>query len=147
MSATQVETPILDLAFEEAVPFAEDVAPKTAKRGRAASVKAEPQTPAYRAGVIAKGFENIYATVGMTVFAFDQHCGQTIIENSEKMAASLDVLAKNNPAVRRVLSKMLTTSAWSEVIIAHAPLVMAIAGHHVPAVRSMLGMDAEEAAE
>lgn len=130
------ETPLVDLVVENAIDPLEDKAPKSSGRTRAA---AEGKTPPYRQGVIAKGFTKIYGSVGMAVFAFDQHCGKAILENAEDMANSLDTLAKDNPAVRRVLSRMITTSAWSEVIVAHAPLVMAIAGHHVPVIREMLG--------
>lgn len=135
MAATDYETPLVDLVIEDAVDPLKDTAPKSSGRG----TKAEPKTPAYRQGVIAKGFTKIYGTVGLAVFAFDQHCGQAILESAEGMANSLDTLAKDNPAVRRVLSRMITTSAWSEVIVAHAPLVMAIAGHHVPVIRELLG--------
>lgn len=131
---TAYETPLVDLVIEDAVDPLKDTAPKSGR-----SVKADPKTPVYRQGVIAKGFTKIYGSVGMGVFAFDQDCGRAILENAEAMANSLDTLAKDNPAVRRVLSRMLTTSAWSEVIIAHAPLVMAIATHHVPVIRDLLG--------
>lgn len=78
---------------------------------------------------------NVYTGIGMSVMPFDPGCGRIIIENAEKCAESLDELARTNPAVRRVLMSLITTSAWGAVIMAHAPIMMAIAMHHVPALR------------
>lgn len=130
------ETPLVDLVVEDVEPFPEDVAPKQT-RGRGRPKSEAPYTPPYRKGAIAAGFTKIYGSAGMALFMVDQQCGKAVIENAETMAQSLETLAKDNPAVRRVLSKMLTTSAWSEVIIAHAPLVIAIASHHVPVVKEL----------
>ena len=71
----------------------------------------------------------------MSVMPFDPSCGRIIIENSEKCADALDDLAKTNSAVRYFLITLFTTSAWGAVVMAHAPIVMAIAMHHVPALK------------
>jgi hypothetical protein len=66
---------------------------------------------------------------------FDPSCGRIVIENAEKCAEALDELAKTNTAVRNFLIGLCTTSAWGAVLMAHAPIVMAIAMHHVPALK------------
>lgn len=91
--------------------------------------------PAHPKGGLIEPLENMYVSIGMVVLSFDPHCGNTIIENANACAKSLDDLAKRNPAVRRVLMRLISTSALGAVITAHAPIMMAIAMHHVPALQ------------
>jgi hypothetical protein len=77
----------------------------------------------------------LYVGIGMSVMPFDPSCGRTIIENADKCAEALDELAKTNTAIRNFLIGLCTTSAWGAVLMAHAPIVMAIAMHHVPALK------------
>lgn len=90
-----------------------------------------PKQNKYRQGELAKALTRTYGSVGMMLFPFDSQCGSTILENSEEMANSLEQLAKENDAVKRVLEKMVATGAWTAVIGAHLPVVMSIANHHV----------------
>lgn len=111
-----------------------------AKRGERRSRKERPARETrrdipYPRGGFRGPLTNVYTGIGMTVMPFDPGCGRIIIENAEKCAESLDELARTNPAVRRVLMSLITTSAWGAVIMAHAPIMMAIAMHHVPALR------------
>lgn len=111
-------------------------APKSGKRTPKAKAKKTPgPAPAMPRGGLKGPLVNVYTGIGMSVMPFDPGCGRIIIENAEACATALDDLAKTNPAVRRVLLSLVTTSAWGAVIMAHAPIVMAIAMHHVPALR------------
>lgn len=101
----------------------------TRKERKVPSVKPMPR------GGLKPALSQMYAGIGMAVMPFDPSCARVIIENADKCAESLDELAKTNPAVRRMLISLVTTSAWGSVIMAHAPIVMAIMMHHVPALR------------
>jgi len=96
--------------------------------------KARPVPPMPRGG-LKPALEQMYSGVGIMIMPFDPHCAKIVMDNASECAAALDELAKNNPEVRRVLISLVTTSAWGKVIIAHAPIVMAVAMHHIPALR------------
>jgi len=105
------------------------------KNGGAKKAKVrKPEPPAPRGG-LRKPLEDLYAGLGMMLIPFDPSCGKVIIEAAPRCAETLDDLAKTNPAVRRILISLVTTSALGAVIMAHAPILMAIAMHHIPALR------------
>lgn len=104
-------------------------APRAEKTRRTAAPKLMPK------GGLKPALAQMYTGIGMAVMPFDPACGRVIIENAGSCAESLDELAKTNPAVRNLLISLVTTSAWGAVIMAHAPILMAIAMHHVPALR------------
>lgn len=81
-----------------------------------------------------KSLTKMYGTVGMVVFAMDQQCGSTVIENAEKMAEAMDEWAAENAAVRRVLMRVAEGSAVTKVIAVHAPVFISIATHHGPSL-------------
>lgn len=109
--------------------------PKSGKNARAPREKKARPAPAMPRGGLKPALTQMYAGIGLAVIPFDPSCGRIIIENAETCASSLDELAKTNPAVRRVLLSLVTTSAWGAVMMAHAPILMAVAMHHVPALR------------
>lgn len=94
----------------------------------------KPVPPAPRGG-LRKPLEDMYTGMGMMMMPFDPSCGKVIIEAAPRCAETLDELAKTNPAVRRILISLVTTSALGAVIMAHAPILMAIAMHHIPQLR------------
>lgn len=108
------------------------------KKRKAAAPKAakpkKPVPPTPRGG-LRQPLEDLYTGMGMMLMPFDANCGKIIIDAAPRCAETLDDLAKTNPAVRRILISLLTTSALGAVIMAHAPILMAIAMHHVPALR------------
>lgn len=106
---------------------------KTIEERRAAKAK-KPVPPAPRGG-LRQPLEDLYTGLGMMIMPFDAHCGKIIIDAAPRCAETLDDLAKTNPAVRRILISLVTTSAMGAVIMAHAPIIMAIAMHHVPALK------------
>lgn len=113
---------------------------KNGGKGSSGSART-PRTPKTRqAKALPKGglkgpLTQLYVGIGMSVMPFDPSCGRTIIENADKCAEALDELAKTNTAIRNFLIGLCTTSAWGAVLMAHAPIVMAIAMHHVPALK------------
>lgn len=112
--------------------------PKSEKKTRQTRERKAPRAAAAKPlpkGGLKPALAQMYAGVGMAVMPFDPSCGRVILENAETCAESLDELAKTNTAVRNLLISLVTTSAWGAVIMAHAPILMAIAMHHVPALR------------
>lgn len=108
---------------------------KKTRQTRERSTRSIPSVKPMPKGGLKPALAQMYAGVGMAVMPFDPACGRVVLENAERCAESLDELAKTNPAVRNLLISLVTTSAWGAVIMAHAPILMAIAMHHVPALR------------
>lgn len=72
---------------------------------------------------------DLYQFIGASVRPFDEFTGDTIIEQADKCADSVYKLAQSNDAVRRFIIGLTTTSATGAVIMAHLPIVLAIARH------------------
>lgn len=111
------------------------------------SEKTAKPMPAMPRGGLRASLENFYTGIAISVMPFDAHCGGMILDNAANCAKAMDELAKTNPAVRRVLLKMIATSAIGAVVTAHAPIVMAVAMHHVPALRERQEKMAADMAE
>lgn len=60
----------------------------------------------------------------------DQHCATVIAEGAEPVAHAWTNLAKESPGVRKALNRMMTGSAWGEVVMASMAVVIPIAQHH-----------------
>lgn len=100
------------------------------KRGRAREPRPTPPKP--RPGSLVKPLTELYEGIGGALVLFDPVCGTAVIESAPKCAEAVENLARENEAVRRVISRMLETSAWGGVLIAHAPIILAVAAHHGP---------------
>ena len=88
----------------------------------------------------------MYVTVGTLVIPFNKPVGTAFIQNAEPCAKALDNAAKADKQIRRVLMLLVQGSVWGEVIIAHMPIMMALAVTMVPSVRAtMNGVQSEEA--
>jgi hypothetical protein len=92
--------------------------------------------PDHDPGVIEQGFGELYTEIGVFWGMFDPICGGTLVQNAPRMAKSLEKMAENNPAVRRLLLKALSTSALGEVVAAHLPMAITVYKHHVAAKRA-----------
>jgi hypothetical protein len=118
-------------------PPAEDRAPSRPKTNPFGRAKRDPgPVPDYRAGVITKGVNKLYRRGGKIVRAMDADIGEAIImsarntadegEEDDSVGAAWDELARTNPRVRRFLMKAIAGGAWGSLIMAHAPIAMAI---------------------
>lgn len=129
---TVEDTPLTDYAIEEE----DDLTPRRRLvRGPVRQEKAKKErksAPPYRQGAITKQMYQFYGVVGMGVTMVDQHCGMAIIENAEMMAQSWEGLAKQSPALRKVLALLSGSGGVFAVAMAHAPLALAIGAHHGP---------------
>lgn len=95
----------------------------------------KPEPPKARNTQLKREIERLYANIGTAVFMFDPVCGSAFLTNAEKMAESMEELARKDPRVKRTLEKMLETSTIGMVVAAHAPLLATLVTHHVPTFR------------
>jgi hypothetical protein len=115
-----------------------DRAPDEGKRTyRKRAVKVSRETaPPYKAGLITTAVNRIYRQAGKIVRAMDSDIGTAIIESARNTAepgepddsvgAAWDELARTNPRVRAFLMRAITGTALMQLVIAHAPIGMAI---------------------
>lgn len=122
MNVTEESIPLIntELGIEDILPVGDPVMPKT----RNTLLKTE--------------LTRLYGSAGMVLYPFDPICATAILSNAEKMAESMEELARKDPRVKRVLEKILETSAIGLVISAHAPVIATIVSHHVPVFRERL---------
>lgn len=107
-------------------------------RGKARTVKPAP-APRRRASKIdiKAGMIDLYTTLGFGIAmapskpsatdptqSVTMVVGQSIVANAESCAIAWERLAKENPAIRMALERMLTVSAFGAVIMAHAPILI-----------------------
>lgn len=98
---------------------AADSAPK--KRGRPKKVE------------LAGQLEAMIASIGVVVTALepsDPVCGTSILNGAESLAKNLETLAKQNPKIERALRAMLSTGAWSGVLLSAGTIALPILKHH-----------------
>lgn len=96
-----------------------------------------------RPGSLVPQLESLYAGIGMALLPFDPVCGQAVINASTACAETLENLARENPAVRRAILRLVATSVWGQVIAAHMPILIVVASHHgnVNIAAMMAGME------
>lgn len=92
--------------------------------------------PPYKAGVITSGVNRLYRRAGKIVRAMDYDIGTAVLESARNTAedgepddsvgAAWDELCKTNPRIRKFVMKCLAGGAWGQLVMAHAPIAMAI---------------------
>lgn len=120
-----------------------DKADTPPRKQRVTAKKAVPR----RKGMFIQPLTQMYTTVGILLMPFDPVCSNAVLANAENCAKALDDLAYNNDAMRRVLYGLIQTSQWGLVIAAHAPILFAVAMHHVPAMQRSMALMGEGMAE
>lgn len=98
----------------------------------------------YSPGILVKPLRDLYVTVGTLVLPFNKAVGTAFIQNAEPCAKALDNAAKTDKQIRRALMLLVQGSVWGEIIIAHMPIMMALAVTLVPSMRAtMNGVQSE----
>lgn len=105
-----------------------------ARRTRVKEPKPEPEPlPPFRTGPIAKGMNRLYLKAGRILAVMDADTGNAVIAMTQKFSdddvtvgEAWEELARVNPRIRAVLLKLITGGAWGQLIMAHAPLAVAI---------------------
>ncbi len=102
-----------------------------------------PRATKPRAAALRVQLEEAITGVGLLVFVVNQPDGQLIMAGAARQAAALDALAKENPAVRAALERLLRTSVYAGLAMAFAPTLLGIAANHnlvPPIVGAIAGM-------
>lgn len=94
--------------------------------------KTKERVPVQKKNEFVEPLTEMYTMIGVVLTPFDQHCGPTIISAAPTCAQSLNDLAEKNENVRKALRQLTQASAMGTVIMAHAPIVLAIMSHHMP---------------
>lgn len=113
-------------------------APKRAPRAK---------TVPNRKGQFLQPLTTLYMGVGGFLMPFDPVCANAILAAAEQCANTWDELAYTNESVRRFLFSLTQVSVTTKLFIAHAPIMMAVMLHHVPAAQQVLGKMGEQMAE
>jgi hypothetical protein len=130
------------------VPFDDSPPPRDWRRRMNGNRAKSAKTPSWeltrktipnKRGQFVDPLMKLYASVGAGLMVVDPICGTAIVTSAEQCAKSLDELAYQNESVRRALYSLTTTSYIGAVLVAHMPIVMAIAMHHIPAAQQAFG--------
>jgi hypothetical protein len=133
---------------------AEDRAPARPGRGRkrlpaGAAAEDGAVVPQHRPGVITKGMNKRYRQLGKLIRPLDKDTGQALIgmtENTSEepdedtsVGACWDELARVNPRVRKFCLAVIQGGAYGALVMAHAPLGVAVALKFVSANPGFIG--------
>lgn len=91
---------------------------------------ARTPTPRAKKGQFVEPLTQMYTLIGIGVNSVDKICGPAIVRSAADCAKALDDLAYTNESVRRALLSLTTVSGYGQVILAHMPILFAIAAHH-----------------
>ena len=134
-SAEELAAALAAAVPAEPVPDRPPAAP-AARRIRINLPGSEPQAPAMpRGGIIAAGVDKLYRRAGKLLRALDHDIGQALIECTRQdlldegeltVGQAWEQLAKTNPRIRAFLMRAIAGGAWGDLIMAHAPIGIAI---------------------
>ena len=140
-SVDELKAAAEDAAGDGEAPPASDRAPVKPRRphrrvhpeGEPKGRKAPP-APQFREGQIAGGLNRLYRKAGQIIKAFDPVVGAAFIEATRKddpadvtVGEAWEELARGNPRIRAFLLPMITGGAWGQLVMAHAPILLAVA--------------------
>lgn len=154
MTTTMDAPATLDEARDQAdaiappAPPTPDAKPKRTRKPRPSRARKPrtdkaPRASTPRATSLRAQLEEAITGVGFVVSIANQHDGRLIMEGAHRQAVALDALAKENPAVRAALARLLTTSVYAQLAMAFAPTLLGIAANHgmvPPIVGALAGM-------
>lgn len=124
---------------DPAAPPAGDRPPSSRRRrARDTTPDATPadQQVRYSPGMITKGVNRLYRRAGKIVRAMDRDIGTAIIEATKNTAegdepddsvgAAWEEVCRTNPRIRRFVLRVIAGGAWGQLVMAHAPILLAI---------------------
>ncbi|HEY1213251.1 MAG TPA: hypothetical protein VGE93_06430 [Bryobacteraceae bacterium] len=100
--------------------------------------------PAMPKGGIAGPIAALYKRAGTFIQPFDAGCGTALIMGADDCGKAWEEVCRRNPQMRRYVLAMIATGANMELLVAHLPIIAAVAIHHVPAVRQMVTQTTEQ---
>jgi len=140
-------SPTVDELKEQRAAAGDQEAPEGRQRDRAPDNKARkargssgkkaedaPKTgPEWHEGQIARGVNKLYRKAGRIVRVGDQTIGQALIDITRKdepddttVGEAWEDIARTNPRIRKFLLKCIAGGAWGQLVMAHAPVLLAI---------------------
>jgi len=89
--------------------------------------------PMPRGGVIAAGVNKLYRRGGKIIRAMDPDIGEAVISCTRKdeddeltVGEAWEALAKTNPRIRAFIMRAISGGAWGDLVMAHAPIGLAL---------------------
>jgi len=79
---------------------------------------------------IQAGLDTMFTGVAMAVGMFEPTDGAIIAQGGPQLSSALVKVAENDPRVRKALERLMTGSAWGQVIAAAGAIVVPILAHH-----------------
>jgi hypothetical protein len=134
---TTADTPLVDYKIGD-VPTGEnpfenkDGKGRARSTGRAARGAPKKPLPPWREGSIAAWATQMYFLGGKALAVYDPVCGAAMQASADAAGRAWEKLAKQSEPWRRFFAFLMTSSAATEVIVANAPLMIAILSHHGP---------------
>lgn len=96
--------------------------PTRRRRGRKPAVAAKRELSAAVQGII--------GTVGVAVYAVDQHCGTIILDRGKPLADALAKLAQTRPNIAKMILASQAMGDWGGVVFASVNIAIPIMAHH-----------------
>lgn len=112
--------------------------PPAAPQGRSrrrGTIHDAPAPAMPKGGIIAAGVDKLYRRAGKLLRALDHDIGQALIECTRAelldegeltVGQAWEQLAKSNPRIRAFLLRAIAGGAWGDLIMAHAPVGIAL---------------------
>lgn len=105
---------------------------QTPRAVRSARRASNTPLPPWREGAIAAWSAKMYTLAGVAISRFDPGCGAALQASADAAGGAWERLAKQNNTVRRWFAVLMQGSVISELVLAHAPLIVAVLSHHGP---------------
>jgi hypothetical protein len=128
-----------ELAAADPIQPGDDKPPRAGRRRKPPA--GVPDMP--KGGIIAAGVNRLYRKAGRIVRAMDHDIGTAIIECTRKedpddltVGEAWEALCKANPRIRRFVLGCLKGGAWGDLVMAHAPIGVAL--FMKPAIQKMI---------
>jgi hypothetical protein len=87
----------------------------------------EPEVPQLPKGAVRDAVSQLHVFAGMGLSAAGKvETGGALIKEADTIGEAWEDLAKTNPAVRRAMLALMTTSAWGGLAVAYMPVAMAV---------------------
>jgi hypothetical protein len=104
---------------------------KSTDKAPPASKPAKAERPRGRPPELQKQLEDLFLGIGlMTGGAINEFDGEVIRDNAEALAENWNKVAQSNAAVKRFLTSMMETGAWSGAIMTTAAVAIPIMQNH-----------------
>lgn len=102
--------------------------------------------PAMPTGGLKQPITDLYIGLGLGLMPFNVTLAKSVIESAEPCADAWVEYAKTNPAVKRFLINLCSTTAAGKVFMAHMPILLAVVVS-TPAFQKKQGAQIAEMAE